>query len=92
MEIQCNGTADENFSKLKTRLADYQKSGKLDQVQNMQFDESKKIVLAKGTGFECVIACKDKKLDVKLDLNFLLKPMRGKIEDMLKAKLSEAVV
>lgn len=92
MEIQCKGNADENFSKLRLRLDDYKKRGKLEQVEEVQYNDAQKTVYAKGTGFTCTIACKDQKLDVQLDLNFFLKPMRGKIEDMLKSKLSEAVV
>lgn len=89
MEIQCPGQAGEIYNKLKTKLADYQSQGKLQQLKDVQFDDASKTAVASGTGFKARIQCLDGKVTAELDLNFMLKPMRGQIEEQIKKSLSK---
>lgn len=88
MEIQCSGQAVEIYQKLKTKLTDYQQQGKLSQLKDIQFDDTAKSAIASGTGFKSKIQCEDGKIVLDLDLNFMLKPMRGQIEDQIKKTIS----
>ncbi|MBI3558693.1 MAG: polyhydroxyalkanoic acid system family protein [Deltaproteobacteria bacterium] len=92
MEIQCNGTASEIYHKIKTKFLSYKDQGKLKSISDIAWDDAKAIALASGTGFKAKIQCRDGKVMVDLDLNFLLKAMRGQIEDGIKATISKALV
>lgn len=89
MEIQCQGGADEIYSKLKTKLVDYKNQGKLSQIKDIDFDDASKSALASGTGFKTRISCQDGKIVLELDLNFMLKPMRGQIEEQIRKSISK---
>ncbi|HRK03352.1 MAG TPA: polyhydroxyalkanoic acid system family protein [Oligoflexia bacterium] len=83
MEYAANGSAAEIYLKLKKKLEDYRNAGKLEQLKEVTFDDAAHTARATGPGFKANIACKDGKVVVELDLNFLLKPMRGKIEEKI---------
>ena len=91
MEIQCPGQASEIYLKLKTKFDDYQKQGKLSQVKDISFDDKTHQAMVSGTGFKSTIHCKDGKILVDLDLNFLLKPMRGQIEATIRKSIAKAL-
>lgn len=88
MEIQCPGQATDIYAKLKTKLADYQAQGKLQQLKDIQFDDASKSAVASGTGFKTKIQCQDGKIVLDLDLNFMLKPMRGQIEEQIRKSIA----
>ena len=91
MEIQCQGSQSEIYSKLKTRIQDLLAQGKLAMINNVEFQDATHAAKAKGTGFEAKINCFDAKVAVELSLGLLLKPMRGKIEEGLRARLESAL-
>lgn len=84
MEIQCEGQAAEIYQKLKTKLTDYKSQGKLSQIKEIAFDDASRSAQASGTGFKSRIQCQDGKVVLDLDLNFMLKPMRGQIEEQVR--------
>lgn len=48
-------------------------------------------ITAKGTGFEAKIEFKDTEATVKLDLGFLLKPLKGKILETIEKQIKKVV-
>ena len=84
MEIECPGSAAEIYHKLKAKLNDYKSQGKLEQIKNIDYDDDHLKALCKGTGFTGVFECIDQKVKIDIDLNFLLKPMRGQIEEVIR--------
>ncbi len=91
MEIQCNGTAAEIYQKIKTKFLSYKDSGKLKSISDIAWDDGKSFALATGTGFKAKIQCHNGKVQVDLDLNFLLKAMRGQIEEGIQKTISKAL-
>jgi hypothetical protein len=91
LEIQCSGKASEIYSKLKSKLGEYQAEGKLKQVSDIQFNDASLEAIATGTGFKSLIKCEDGKVSVDLDLNFLLKPMRAQIEEGIRKSIAKAI-
>ncbi len=91
MEILCQGSQSEIYTKLKARIQDLVARGKLAMINDVEFMDSTHAARAKGTGFEAKINCTEGKVLVDLSLGFLLKPMRGKIEEGLRARLESAL-
>lgn len=91
MEIQCKGTGPEIYQKIKTKFLDYKAQGKLSQISNIEWDDKASIANASGTGFKAKIQCRDEKIVVDLDLNFLLKAMRGQIEEGIQKVVVKAL-
>jgi hypothetical protein len=56
---------------------------------DVDYDESSKKVKAKGKGFELDIAFFEDKATVDLHLGLLLKPMRSKIEAIIKKEFED---
>jgi hypothetical protein len=91
MEIVCSGKkAPEIFGILKGKLTRYVSEGKL-QMNKVEFTDASYEALATGTGYKAKIRCQDGKLVVDLELNFLLKAMRGQIEEGIKNTLKKAL-
>ena len=91
MEIQVSGKAEELFQKLKIKLQALKDQGKLEQLKELAFNEKKFSAEAKGTGFKSEIVCKDGLVEVSLDLNFLLKPMRTQIEESIRKSILKSL-
>ncbi len=91
MEIACSGKASEIYQKLKTKLEQYKQDGKLAQVKSIEYNDLVLEALASGTGFKARIQSKDNKVVIDLDLNFMLKPMRGQIEESIKKSISRVL-
>ncbi len=54
-------------------------------------DDAASVLLAKGSGFEAKITFIDGEAQVKLDLGFLLKPLKGKVLEALERQLKKVV-
>lgn len=54
-------------------------------------DDSAHTISAKGTGFEAQIAFTSTEAQVKLDLGFLLKPLKGKVLEALEKQIKKVV-
>jgi len=91
MEIQCSGSASEIYGRIKTKFLDYKAQGKLSSISNIDWDDGGHVALASGTGFKSKIQCRDNKIVVDLELNFLLKAMRGQIEDGIRKIVTKAL-
>jgi len=92
LEIDCPGHQGADiYRKLKDKLADVQKQGKISQLKDISFNDSACEAVATGTGFKSVIKCQDNKVVVNLDLNFLLKPLRSQIEEMIRKTVSKVL-
>jgi hypothetical protein len=55
------------------------------------FDDGKHTIDAKGTGFSANIHFTETEVLVKVDLNFLLKPLKGKILETIERQLKKVV-
>jgi hypothetical protein len=58
---------------------------------DIKLDESSHTISAKGTGFEAKIAFTGTEAQVKLDLGFLLKPLKGKVLEALEKQIKKVV-
>lgn len=56
---------------------------------DVSYDDAKKKVMAKGTGFKLDLCFHDKYCDLDIDLSFLLKPLKGKIVEMLEGQIKK---
>jgi hypothetical protein len=90
MEIQVPGKGPEIYDKLKTKFLDYKAQGKLKALGEIHWDDASCSAKATGTGFKSTIKCHDGKIVVDLDLNFLLKAMRGQIEETIQKIVAKA--
>jgi hypothetical protein len=54
------------------------------------YPENNKIV-ASGTGFTLTMVFRDSRVEMDLDLSFILKPLRGKIEGALENEIQKVV-
>ncbi len=54
-------------------------------------DDSAHTISAKGTGFEAKITFTGSEAQVKLDLGFLLKPLKGKVLEALEKQIKKVV-
>lgn len=91
MEINCLGSAEEIYQKLKTKLTQYQRDGKLAQVKQIDFDDAKLAALATGTGFKASLQCQNNLVQFTLDLGLMLKPLRSQIEGSIEKSLKKAL-
>jgi len=58
---------------------------------DVKLSDSDHTIQAKGTGFDAKIEFKDTEVVVKLDLSFLLKPLKGKIVEALEKQIKKVV-
>lgn len=58
---------------------------------NVANDDARHTLSAKGSGFETTIVFTDTEAQVKVDLGFLLKPLKGKILEALERQIKKVV-
>jgi hypothetical protein len=58
---------------------------------DVKTDDSTTTLSAKGSGFEAKIEFKDTEALVKVDLGFLLKPLKGKILETIEKQIKKVV-
>lgn len=90
MEIKLNGTAEQLYKKVKPKLESYCEEGKL-HFQEVEFNDDALQAHARGRGFKAKICFHDGLVQVDLDLNFLLKPLRGTIEEGICERLRKLI-
>jgi hypothetical protein len=56
-----------------------------------KIDDAQSLIEAKGTGFSAHIKFTETEAQVKVDLNFLLKPLRGKILETIEKQIKKVV-
>lgn len=57
----------------------------------IDFDEQSKKITATGKGFTLCLSFGETQCDVELDLNFMLKPFKGKIIEGIERKLERHI-
>ncbi len=78
------------FAALKDKLEYYQSAGKF-QIKEVKSDEAAGRCVAKGTGFEAVVECRDNLVTVDLTLGLLLRPLRASIESEIRAQFEKTL-
>lgn len=58
---------------------------------DVKVDEAAHSLTAKGSGFEAKIVFTDADAQVKVDLGFLLKPLKGKVLEALEKQIKKVV-
>lgn len=58
---------------------------------DITYDEAAKKVTAKGTGFKLDLCFYESYCDLDVDLSFLLKPLKGKILEMVEAQIKRNI-
>lgn len=86
---------EETYSKVKQLLLDEQESKKLDPKLACTFDDAKKTGSAKGSQFKADVQVinfeSGSSVSVTVDLPLLLTPFKGKVEEVLKRKLTKVL-
>lgn len=80
--------ADEAYAKVK-QIITPEYIAKFQVKADINYDDAKKIVVAKGSGFTLELCFLDKHCDVDLDLSFLLKPLKGKILEKIEGQIKK---
>ncbi len=78
--------ADEAYKKVK-ELITPEYIQKFQVKADIKYDDSKKLVTAKGSGFTLELCFLEKHCEVDLDLSFLLKPLKGKILEKIEGQI-----
>ncbi|MGK0367772.1 MAG: hypothetical protein ACI9QD_000911 [Thermoproteota archaeon] len=55
---------------------------------DFKYNDAKNEIFAKGKGFKMTMSFTDKDAEIKLDLSFLLKPLKGKISGSVAKQIS----
>tara|TARA_B100001971_G_C18268036_1_gene596530 strand:+ start:106173 stop:106451 length:279 start_codon:yes stop_codon:yes gene_type:complete len=58
---------------------------------DINYDDANSVVSAKGKGFDLSIQFYETECEVKLDLSFMLKPLRSKIEEGIQKQVKRIV-
>lgn len=78
--------SDEAYVKVKTLITpEYVE--KFQVKADVVYDDVKKIVTAKGSGFTLILCFLPSHCDVDLDLSFLLRPLKGKILEKIEGQI-----
>ena len=78
--------SDEAYAKVKTVITpEYVE--KFQVKADVKYDDAKKIVTAKGSGFTLTLCFQPDHCDVDLDLSFLLKPLKNKILEKIEGQI-----
>ncbi len=91
MDIQCSGSANETYQKLKQKIQELKSSSSESYLQNIQFNDSDLTAVAKGTGYEAFFKFKDQKIEMDLKLGILLKALRSQIESKISEKITKSL-
>ncbi len=78
--------SDEAYNKVKTLITpEYVE--KFQVKAEVKYDDAKKVVTAKGSGFTLTLCFEQTYCDVDLDLSFLLKPLKAKILEKIEGQI-----
>lgn len=80
--------SSEAYQKVKTLITP-EYIEKFQVKAEINYDDEKKIVKAKGAGFTLVLCFLDQHCDVDLDLSFLLKPLKSKILEKIERQIKK---
>ncbi len=80
--------ADEAYAKVKTLITPAYIE-KFQVKADVKYDDAKKLVTAKGSGFTLTLCFLEKACDVDLDLSFLLKPLKSKILGKIEGQITK---
>ncbi len=78
--------SDEAYTKVKTLITpEYVE--KFQVKADVKYDDAKKLVTAKGSGFTLTLCFLPQHCEVDLDLSFLLKPLKSKILEKIEGQI-----
>ncbi|MEA9358100.1 polyhydroxyalkanoic acid system family protein [Bacteriovorax sp. PP10] len=80
--------ADQAYAKVK-ELITPEYIAKFQVKADINYDDVKKQVTAKGSGFKLDLCFLEKHCEVDLDLSFLLKPLKGKILEKIEGQIKK---
>lgn len=80
--------ADDAYKKVKTLITP-EYIQKFQVKADVTYDDTKKKVTAKGSGFTLELCFFEQNCDVDLDLSFLLKPLKGKILEKIEGQIKK---
>ncbi len=80
--------SDEAYAKVKTLITP-EYIEKFQVKADVKYDDAKKLVTAKGSGFTLTLCFEPKACDVDLDLSFLLKPLKSKILEKIEGQIKK---
>lgn len=80
--------ADEAYAKARALITP-EYIEKFQVKADLSYDDAKKKVTAKGSGFTLELCFYQDHCDLDLDLSFLLKPLKGKILEKLEAQIKK---
>lgn len=80
--------ADDAYKKVK-ELITPEYIQKFQVKADIAYDDAKKTVSAKGSGFKLDLCFEEKHCDLDLDLSFLLKPLKGKILEKIEGQIKK---
>ncbi len=82
------GSKDEAYEKVKSEITpEYVEKFKV--KADIDYNDSDKTIKAKGKGFGLDIIFKEDKVELGLDLSFLLKPLKSKILESFERKIEK---
>lgn len=90
LKIDYNQVTDANvaYAKVKEMITP-EYIQKFQVKADINYDDAKKLVTAKGSGFTLQLCFLEKHCEVDLDLSFLLKPLKGKILEKIEAQVKK---
>ena len=80
--------ADDAYKKVK-ELITPEYIQKFQVKADITYDDAKKTVSAKGSGFKLDLCFEEKHCDLDLDLSFLLKPLKGTILEKIEGQIKK---
>ncbi|MCB9093912.1 MAG: polyhydroxyalkanoic acid system family protein [Halobacteriovoraceae bacterium] len=79
-------TKDEAYESIKTHITP-EVLEKYKVSPSFEYDETNKVISAKGSGFSFSIQFQENEAHGTLELSFLLKPLKGKVMESLERQL-----
>jgi hypothetical protein len=80
--------ADDAYAKVKTIITP-EYIEKFQVKADVTYDDAKKLVTAKGSGFTLTLCFLPQYCETDLDLSFLLKPLKGKILEKIEGQIKK---
>jgi hypothetical protein len=94
IEHETKLSQDETFKKVKKYFQESESLKKLDSNLEYTFDDAARSGQVKGSKFDCtlkVVGSEPAKVQITVNLSFLLTPFKGKIQETLQGKIRQVL-
>ena len=94
VEHETKLSKEETFNKVKKFFQDSESLKKLDSGLQYSFDDEACTGTVKGSKFDCtlkILGSSPTKVQITVNLSFLLTPFKGKIQETLQGKISQVL-